>query len=273
METMMFEKLHRKQCFLEYISDGDNEVDAKAFYKQYFDCYREGWNGDAWFTPIALLEGLHDENCYISCISDWRWKTPKEAKLELISKVSVKICEEENKKLGTDYKSLANFGFLPLGLNPWRGAYKKDNNRLRLGDFPDLFFECVKCYLENISPVGKGKCGYSDIERDKLIEYKWWFLEIGCTEMESGKWSDSAWNNFVEKMQLKNSFVDENLQVITLFDHDIGNPFPTIKGVDINKKYKTDELVNIISKDPGVKSCVKKVYSIWENRADYFSRL
>lgn len=264
-----------KNYFLEYVKDGDNGKKAREFYKMYFPCFDEKWNGDTWFTPIALLEGLQDKNGYINCIynSDWKWSSPKDAKLELISKVSALLCSGKN--IGKNHSCLANFGFLPLGLNPWRGGFDCEghvNNRLRLGDFPDLFFECVKCFLENTVPSGNGH-GYSIIEKTKLNEYKWWFLKIGCEEVDMGKWADSAWRNFVNQMLLKGSFIDDNYRVVKLFDQDIGNPFPILHNIDVKQKYSTETLVKRLAADPAVSACIKKIYSVFNNRAESLAKI
>lgn len=264
--------MREKEYYLKHISSGDNGKEAKEFYSHCFEKYNSVWGGDAWFTPISLLDGLHDdkEAGLIKCISDWKWHGTKDAKSDIISKISGRI--EANWDISNQYSCLANFGFLPSGLNPWRGGYDNENNRSRLGDFPDLFFECVKCYLENETLDASGKLGYSQIEKDKLIEYEWWFIEIGCKKDDLGKWNDSAWKNFTKHMRLKGSFVDINYQVVKLFDHEIGSPFPKLPNIDKSKKYTTDEIVDELSKDPVIIDCLTKIKIVWSNRAELLAQ-
>ncbi|RFU62206.1 hypothetical protein [Bacillus sp. V59.32b] len=261
-------------------NDADMGREAQKFYREYFPFSINYERGETWFTPIALLENIYDYRIYNKIKFDVNKKPYnkngssqlKQYKIELISAISRKICEGKN--IGVDFHCLANFGCIPSELNTWQGGEDYGNikkglpprldiyNRSRLGDFPDLFFICVKNYLTD-----KSEDGYNPaIEGKKLREFDWWFERIG-----EGK--KCSWKDFVDKMHLKGSFVDENYEVMKLFDHTIGNPFPNLQ-VIINKKMENGYTINNLSEklsgDTQIKKCIENIYTIWNNRAAHF---
>jgi hypothetical protein len=252
-------------------NDADMGTKAQKFYEEYFSDSIKCERGDTWFTPIALLENIYDIRKKI--IDKARTSKLKEYKKELISNISSNIIE--GKKIGVDYHCLANFGCLPSELNRWRGSEDFENinikqpprlnlcNRSRLGDFPDLFFICVKSYL-----TGKSEDNFDpEIEGKKLKEYDWWFKKIGGGEK-------CTWEDFVDKMHLKGSFVDDNYEVVKLFDHKIGAPFPTLQGLEeIENGYSIITMTELLSEDTQVKTCIKNIYKIWNTRAAYLEKL
>lgn len=245
--------------------DADMGTKAQNFYEEYFSESIKSERGETWFTPIALLENIYDiKNKLIDSKG-----TLKQYKKELISNISNNIIKDMN--LGVNYHCLANFGCIPVELNKWRGGQdfkNKENplfNRRRLGDFPDLFFICIKNYLTN-------QCndGYKpDIEGKKLKEFDYWFEKIG-----EGK--KCSWEEFVNKMHLKYSFVDENYEVVKLFEHSIDKPFPELKGIfedNLESKYTINELSNILSEDSQIRECIININNIWNKRAAYLQEL
>lgn len=248
-------------------NDADMGREAQKFYREYFPFSINYERGETWFTPIALLENIYDIRKKL--IDKAKTSTLKEYKKELVSNISSNIIE--GKKIGIDYHCLANFGCMPSELNTWKGGEDYGNinkglpprldiyNRSRLGDFPDLFFICVKNYLTD-----KSEDGYNpEIEGKKLMKFDWWFERIG-----EGK--KCSWKDFVDKMHLKGSFVDDNYKVMKLFDHTIGNPFPNLQ-VIINKRmengYTINNLSEILSGDTQIKKCIENIYKIWNSRA------
>ncbi|WP_017187612.1 hypothetical protein [Alkalibacillus haloalkaliphilus] len=250
-------------------NDADMGSEAQKFYKEYFSDSINNERGETWCTPIALLENIYD---FRYKIIDKGSLKLKQYKIELISNISSNIIE--GKKIGVDYHCLANFGCLPYELNKWRGSedyIKKRNNlrlrlnlynRSRLGDFPDLFFICVKSYLTNNPELGYDP----EIEGKKLKEFDWWFEKIG-----GGK--KCTWEDFVNKMDLKGSFVDANYEVVKLFDHKIGEPFPNLQVIkETGNNYTIDNLTEILSENTPIKTCIENIYKIWNNRAAHFEK-
>lgn len=259
-------------------NDADMGREAQKFYKEYFPFSSNYERGETWFTPIALLENIYkiwnkiesDVNKF-SKSKNGQSKI-KQYKLKLISNISSNISEDKN--IGVDYHCLANFGYLPSKLNKWRGGEDYGNinkglpprqdiyNRSRLGDFPDLFFICVKNYLTD-----KSEDGYDPkIEGKKLEQFDWWFIKIGEGEK-------CTWEDFVDKMHLKGSFVDDNYEVVKLFEHTIGNPFPNLKSILDDKtvnEYTINNLSEKLSADPQIKVCTENIYKIWNNCAAHF---
>lgn len=247
--------------------DPDMGTEAQKFYIKYFPESINSKRGETWFTPIALLEEIFNIRKKL-CDNKGLLKSYK---LDLISNISKNILNEE---VGIDYHTLANFGCLPSELNIWRGGEDYENlklllprrlylfNRSRLGDFPDLFLLCVKSYL-----TGESEEGYDPlIEGNKLKEFDLWFKEIGEGKI-------CTWEEFVIKMHLKGSFVDDNFEVVKLFDHKIGNPFPNLQEIyELESEYTIENLTHLLSKNPQIKACIENIYKIWNNRASYFEK-
>src|SRR5690625_1427869 len=256
-------------------NDADMGSEAKRFYKEYFPRSINYERGETWFTPIALLENIYIIwNEIKSDVYKYNGKRQlKQYKTELISETSRKIIKD--KTIGVDYHCLANFGCLPAELNKWKGGEDIDSkkkrlsrnlniyNRSRLGDFTDLFLICVKNYL-----TGTSKDGYNpEIEGKKLKDFDWWFEKIG-----GGK--KCTWKDFVNKMHLKGSFVDYNYEVVKLFDHNIGQPFPNLQYIkEIENEYTIYNLSQILSNDTQLKTCIEIIYKIWNNRAIHLERM
>lgn len=261
-------------------NDADMGTEAKKFYQDYFPKSINSERGETWFTPIALIDNIYKvwskiENDVLkySYYKDGPSQL-KQYKLELIGAISNKIC---GGNINIDYHCLANFGCLPSALNAWRGREDLESkrekkpirlyefNRSRLGDFPDLLFVAIKCYLTK-----RFEDGYDPkIEGEKLLEFEWWFKQF----RDDNK---CAWENFVDKMHLKGNFVDDNYKVIKLFTHSIGNPFPNLQGItsiSLSQNNTVEELSALLSENEQIKKCIENIYDIWYKRAKHFESL
>ena len=304
-----YKRTFKEICLTTLSPDtGYGDVDmgsvAQCFYRDFFRPVVNYERGETWITPIGLLENLIVPNSKLkpykqleklcseySYEKNGKVETPKEFKKRLISRVSQLVNNDQASQIGHQYHCLANFGCLPFALNIWRGGRDfekvKNNepealenlNRKRLGDFPDLFFESVRCYLQNVEPVAAdayGKqIGYSSIERDKLSNFDWWFEIIGCKKTNDGVWDEAAWINFVFQNQLMNGFVagDELEEVVKLFDHKIGDPFPRLDTITDNIPdggYGFEELALKLADIPDIQAAVRNTYAIWDERAQMF---
>lgn len=274
METNEVRFMMRVEADTRY-NDADMGREAQKFYREYFPSSINRERGETWFTPIALLDNIFKIWNKIKCDvhkfpNNENGASPlKQYKIELVSAISRNISERKN--IGVDYHCLANLGCLPSKLNTWRGGQDFENkskprtniyNGSRLGDFPDLFFICVKNYLTD-----KSEDGYNpEIEGKKLMEFDWWFERIS-------KGKKCSWKDFVDKMHLKGSFVDDNYEVVKLFDHTIGNPFPNLRYIideNTENRYTINNLSEKLSADPQITACIKNIYKIWNNRAAHF---
>ncbi|MFA5635173.1 MAG: hypothetical protein WC977_04630 [Anaerovoracaceae bacterium] len=256
--------------------DWDMGNKAQEFYRDYLPSHVNCERGETWFTPIALLEGVGNckkinRICPEFKIEGIKKGDVKKFKLELISKISEVVMEHDdrdlNKRVGEAYHSLVNFGCIPLGLNSWKGF----RNRCRLGDFPDLFLQSVKIWFLNAEPKPNGSEesrieGYSTTEKDEFDRYKeLWFHKFGKGE--------AGWRKFVLGEMLMGSFVDSDYNVIQLFDHKIGRPFPDISEITgSGKKYTKDELAVALSQVQVIRGCILEIYKIWYNRAIVLSK-
>lgn len=253
-------------------NDADMGTEAQKFYQEYFPESIYSERGETWFTPIALIELIHKKEIQSKLVDKVKGTLIKEYKLDLMSNISQKIV---GRKISEDYHSLVNFGCIPRELNWWRGGEDYENikillpprlnlyNRSRLGDFPDLFLLCVKSYL-----TGTEEDGYdSQIEGKKLNDYNWWFEKIGEGKM-------CTWEDFVNKMHLKGNFVNDNYEVVKLFDHSIGNPFPNLEYLKNQKtEYTIEDFTQILCNDIQIKTCIENIYDIWYKRAKHFESL
>jgi len=77
-------------------------------------------------------------------------------------------------------------------------------------------------------------------------------------------------------MHLIGSFVDDNYEVVKLFDHTIGNPFPDLQYIYDNKtvkRYNLDYLSEKLCVDPQIKLCIENFYEIWNKRTTHLSKV
>lgn len=244
--------------------DFDMGTKAQEFYNMHFPEAIKCERGETWFTPISVLEELRRVKKINTLLTEEdkikkNYKgVVKEFKSEIVSQISnIHIKEKDSNyyPINRAYHSLVNFGCIPSKLNSWKGF----RNRSRLGDFPDLFLACIKSYLTGIQESGY----VLEREGKELQKFEWWFIKIG-----NGK--KCTWEEFVDKMKLRGSFVDKEYNIVYLFNHKIGKPFPNLQYIIENKPidgYTRELLVHQLCESKEIIHCINTIYEIWENRA------
>jgi hypothetical protein len=147
--------------------------------------------------------------------------------------------KDEDKKLSNSYHRFSNFIVWPWNFNKHRGfTYSQ-----YIGDFSDLSLKILqKAFNSKNSQKEK---------RDRLDKTTWdWFKKYFPRKKDTVDWKKFVdWKDFVDKMLLKDSFVDENYDVVDIFTHDFGR----------DKNLKPEDNIDDVIED------IKK---IWCKRAD-----